>query len=155
MVYRLKSVAVWPVVRIAFVVNAAIGLLFGGLYGIVIFILGLAMDAMGGDQLPFDSGLMSGVLGFLLMLFSGTMYGVFGAVFAAVAAWLYNVMARFVGGIELDFEIEGSVASLPDLSQPDPVPLAVPALPANEGPSPAQRAETDPHSDLPTIAPKQ
>jgi len=107
-VYRLTQIAVWPVVRIAFLINAAIGLVFGSLYGILLFVAGLAMDTVIGRQLPFDLNLMSGLFGFLLAIISGVLYGFFGAMFAAVAIWLYNVMAEWVGPAELTLELEES-----------------------------------------------
>ena len=118
MVYRLTQIAVWPVVRIAFLVNAAIGLVFGSLCGILLFVAGLAMDTVVGRQLPFDLNVMSGVFGFLLAILSGVMYGFFGAMFAAVAIWLYNVMAEWVGPAELTLELEESEQTV-SLSGPE------------------------------------
>ncbi|SVC18394.1 uncharacterized protein METZ01_LOCUS271248, partial [marine metagenome] len=118
-VYRLTQIAVWPVVRIAFLVNAVIGLIFGSLSGILLFAAGLAMDTVVGRQLPFDLDVMSGVFGFLLAILSGVMYGFFGAMFAVVAVWLYNVMAEWGGPVELTLEPEESAPKLSDLSGPE------------------------------------
>ena len=143
-VYRLTNIAVWPVVRIAFVVNGAIGLFFGSLYGFLLFVVGLVIDTVGGDQLPFDPGIITGVFGFVFAILSGMMYGVFGAVFAAIAAWLYNVMADLVGPVELTLEPEEVEAALPDLSEPEPVPVTTHGLPTLDESAPIP--DTEPES---------
>ena len=104
MVYQLNHISVWSVVKITFIINGAIGLFFGGLYGAALFLIAGLADLMGGDQIPGNLGAISGIIGVFLAVFLGMLYGVFGAVFAGVAAWLYNLIANIIGGVEFTLE---------------------------------------------------
>jgi hypothetical protein len=47
----------------------------------------------------------------LLILLAPLLYAVFGFLFALVAAWLYNVVAGWVGGLEFSTETQEAPAS--------------------------------------------
>lgn len=85
--------------KIAGVLYAAIGLIVGFFISLAA-LFGAVLGASSGDE-PGTAvfGMLFGVGAIVLMpLF----YGVLGAVMALISAALYNVVARFVGGIEID-----------------------------------------------------
>ena len=43
-------------------------------------------------------------LGFLLMLLAPVAYGLIGFLMTALACWLYNILANWIGGIEIELE---------------------------------------------------
>lgn len=70
----------------------------------IIFIpLGLIMSTLGASLVPEDQligGLMTGA-GMFVMPF---IYAVFGFIFVAISCLAYNIIARMVGGIEVEIQ---------------------------------------------------
>ena len=147
MVYHLKRIGIWPVAKIAFVVNGLIGLGLGGVYGLMLAIIGGLMDRMGGNIIAENLGLMSGLAGMVFAGFFSVAYASAGAFFAALAAWLYNITAHWIGGMELDLELQQPLPgpSL-SLSQDDPSvssPATEPVLhPDDQAPEPSSTSST-------------
>ena len=79
--------------KIAGVLYAVIGLVLGGIFSLAA--LGGAFPEGGGFPFIFGAGAIV-----VLPLF----YGCLGFVFTLISAWLYNVLAGLVGGIELDLQ---------------------------------------------------
>jgi hypothetical protein len=81
----------------------------GTLYGIIGLIVGgvFSMMAMAGafasDDSPFSAG-FGAVLGAAAIVVFPLFYGCIGFVATLVGAWLYNVVAGLVGGIEVEVQ---------------------------------------------------
>jgi hypothetical protein len=82
-------------------------------------------------------GGIAGILAFGLLAIFG--YGFFGWVFTAIAAAVYNLASRWVGGIEVEIE---TVAPPPPLPAWSATPTAAPPPPA--APPPADPGTTPP-----------
>ena len=82
--------------KIAGMVYALMGLCFGGL--VTLFSL------VGAAFVPqeADAGLMGMLFGVAAVVLLPIFYGVFGFVMTLIGAWLYNVVAGLVGGVELE-----------------------------------------------------
>lgn len=115
MVYHLTRIRVWPVVKMAFIISGVIGLCIGGLSGLMLTVMSRLLNLAGGEDVPSVLGTFAGAAGFVLVIMVAMMYAVFGAVAVAFATWLYNVLAKMIGGIELFLEGE------PGLESPRPV----------------------------------
>jgi len=93
----IKSVKVLSVAKIMGAVYAAIGLLF------LPFIL---LMSLAGSLVPRQEG--QGTLGLIFSLFFGLFapvtYGVMGFILGAMSAFLYNLFAKWVGGIEVQVQ---------------------------------------------------
>jgi hypothetical protein len=81
------------------------------LYAILGFILGIFMaciSMVAGSLAPLSASAPPGMqffrwgMGFGAILFFPIVYGLFGGVFAAVGAATYNLVASWVGGLEVD-----------------------------------------------------
>lgn len=82
----------------------SVGKIFALLYGIMGFIMGVvaflvALVSAAEEESVF--GLLFGAILFFLLPLG---YGLLGLVFGYVSAWLYNVAAKRVGGIEVEVE---------------------------------------------------
>jgi hypothetical protein len=95
---EVKRVGPWSVARVCGIMNAAMGLIFGALFA-CIALVGGSLAQQNGNAGAF--GALFGV-GAIVML--PLFYGVAGVVFGALSAWLYNVFAGMVGGIEVQLE---------------------------------------------------
>ena len=146
-VYLLKRISVWPVVKIAFVVNGVIGLFLGGLYGAFVFLIGGLADLMGGDQIPENLGAFTGIIGIFLTVFLGILHGVFGAVFAAVATWLYNLIANIIGGVEFTLEPQETPEESIEPLEPVPPVQTPESLMAMDPPSSPDPPVVDPPTE--------
>lgn len=83
--------------KISGTVYAVIGLVIGAMFSVASLAGGFGSDATGGMGLGAIMG-----IGALFAFPVG--YGVLGFVMSLIGAWLYNVLAGAVGGIELDVE---------------------------------------------------
>jgi hypothetical protein len=104
MTYEMKKIDVWSVVKIAFFLYGIFGLLFGLFYAIILTMLGGILSQMGGE---FESlrGL-TGALGIFMAFFLALFYAVIGAVATAIFTWIYNLLAKGLGGIKFYLEQE-------------------------------------------------
>ena len=99
------------VIAIVFVPIAILAIVFGGASG--------SANAMGGVVALL-------VFGFVAALF----YAVIGWIFTALACAVYNLAARWIGGIELEIEPVAPPPSLPAWTASTPAPPLPPSTPS-------------------------
>jgi hypothetical protein len=90
---RIQSVGILSVAKMMAIVQGCIGLIFvpfALLGGLASFATGEAKSAIGGAVFL--------AFGILAPFF----YAAFGFIFGALGAWLYNLVARKIGGIEIE-----------------------------------------------------
>lgn len=95
---EVKRVGPWSTAKVFGAMNAAMGLIFGALFACIALVGG---SLARGDSEAAGFGALFGVGSIVLL---PLMYGVLGVVFGALSAWLYNVFAAMVGGIEVQLE---------------------------------------------------
>ncbi len=93
----LKSVGVMSVAKMAGAMHVALGVLFAPVF----LIMGMIGSMAGQHPSPF--GAIGGVA---LAVIAPIVYGVMAFVIGAIMALLYNLMAKWIGGIE--FEVQSS-----------------------------------------------
>ena len=81
--------------KIAGALYTAIGLIIGAAFS-----LAAMAGAFASDEL--DAGMMGAVFGVGSIILFPILYGCMGFVGAAIGAWLYNLVAGAVGGVEID-----------------------------------------------------
>ncbi len=123
---ELKSIGYWSLIKISFVVNLVGGFIIGFFFALFVgFFLSLAdkLGTMGGMPIPMDEIPSIG----LLIIIYPFLFGFFGAVFNTILyviiAFIYNVGAKVLGGVELEFGEVAQVAPAPAPTyQPTPEP---------------------------------
>ncbi|QHL88482.1 hypothetical protein GU926_14000 [Nibribacter ruber] len=103
---RLRRINVWQAAKIA----AIIYLL---LFAVIFIPLGLFMTALPTPDTGVDSGVWQ-AFGTAFFFVAPLLYAFFGFIFTAIACAVYNLVAGWTGGIEIQTE---SVATDPDLYQ--------------------------------------
>jgi hypothetical protein len=93
---ELKSVEALSVAKIMGLMYAAMGILFGAIFGLI----GLARLPFGGDV----GGLPALFFGAGALIFLPVLYGCMGFVIGGISAWLYNILADLVGGVHVQLE---------------------------------------------------
>ncbi len=92
----IKSVGVLSVAKIFGLLYGGMGLIFVPIF----LIMGLVGAIAGPKEFPF-----SGVLGVVLAFVMPVLYGGMGFVMGALGALLYNLIAGWVGGFEVQLEL--------------------------------------------------
>lgn len=90
----IKKLGVLSVAKIQGIIMAFVGLL----YGISYTIFGNLSDAL------TEAGMVGTGLGFVGIIILPVFYGVFGFIGGAIMAFLYNIAAEKIGGIEIELK---------------------------------------------------
>lgn len=93
----VKRFEAFSVMKIAAVCYAVLGLLEGALCSVVFSAMPLASEA---KMPPFFSFMLGG----FAIVFFPVCFAVVGAIFGGLGALIYNLGARFVGGIQVEME---------------------------------------------------
>jgi hypothetical protein len=100
----VKSVGVLSVAKILGLVQACLGLVFAPF----VLLIGLLGSLAGQQKTPF-----AGMFGVIFALFMPVLYGAIGFLTGALGAFLYNLFAGWVGGFEVEMELQSTVLSAP------------------------------------------
>ena len=90
----IKNFGVLSVGKMLGVLYVVLGLIIGAIYGGI----GLLMLMLGGE------GAASGIMFISMAIFMPIVYGIMGFVFGLLMAWLYNVLAGKIGGIQVEVQ---------------------------------------------------
>jgi len=99
---HIRRVSVFSVAKVMGLMYVALGLVIGGL--VTCFsVLGIAaVSSLAGQTSDGDFvGLLFGVGSIIV---APIMYGIIGFIFGAIMAFLYNLIAAWFGGIEIELE---------------------------------------------------
>lgn len=100
---RIKKLGVLSVAKMYAAIMLVMSLLISIPYGLFIMIFGMAMMGSGGRG-GMAAGGSSIVIGLLVMIGLPIFYGCIGFIAGAIGAFLYNIFAGMVGGIEIEVE---------------------------------------------------
>ena len=111
--YMLKSVGIMSVAKIMGLTYGCMGLLFAPFFLLVGFLGSFA----GQEKNPF-----AGVVGVVFAVAMPVLYGVMGFVIGALGALVYYLLAKWMGGFELELEAQTTqlVAPYPIIPPPTP-----------------------------------
>jgi hypothetical protein len=93
----IKRIGPVSCAKIAGTLYAIIGLFFGGIFSLVALAGGFASNTSGAAG-------VGEIVGVGAIAIFPILYGGLGFVTSLIGAWLYNVLAGMVGGIELDVQ---------------------------------------------------
>lgn len=112
----LKSVGVMSVAKVMGFIYGCMGLIFVPIF-LIIGIMGSVVSQKDTPFAPF-----AGLFGILMAVMMPLAYGAMGFIMGAIGAALYNLIAKKVGGVELEFEVIPSGAVAPYSLVPPPTP---------------------------------
>ncbi len=111
----LKSVGVMSVAKMMGILYGCLGLIF-----IPFFLLLTMVGTLAGQKgAPF-----AGVVGVVFAIAMPILYGLMGFVTGAIGAGLYNLLAKWLGGFELELETQPTGLTAPYPLIPPPTPVA-------------------------------
>ena len=109
----LKSVGIMSVAKLMGLLYGCLGLIFAPIF----LLIGLLGSFAGSDKTP-----LAGVFGVVFAILMPLLYGAMGFVTGAIGALLYNVLAKWVGGFELELEPQANLPVAPYPIIPPPTP---------------------------------
>ncbi|HEY3975502.1 MAG TPA: DUF3566 domain-containing protein [Candidatus Sulfotelmatobacter sp.] len=110
----VKSVGVMSVAKIMGLTYGCLGLIFAPIF----VLLGLLGSFAGSqDKIPF-----AGIFGVGFAIFMPIFYGVMGFIMGAIGALLYNLIAKWVGGFEIELTLQPAGVVAPYAMVPPPTP---------------------------------
>jgi hypothetical protein len=114
-VHIIKSVEVFSVAKIMAMIHACLGLVAAPFF----LLIGLMGSALGER-----SGPVAGIFGVGFAILMPFLYGIAGFIAGLMFALLYNLFARWVGGIELELEMKPAIMTAPYPLVPPQTPVA-------------------------------
>jgi hypothetical protein len=96
---HLKRIGPGSASKVGLIVYGLLGLVIGAFVSLFALVLGGAMSAAGSSSpMPMFGAFM----GVGAIIFIPIFYGVIGGIFAAIGAFIYDLAAGWVGGLEVD-----------------------------------------------------
>ncbi|MEW5795357.1 MAG: hypothetical protein AB1772_03255 [Candidatus Zixiibacteriota bacterium] len=153
--YELKSIGIWSFVRVSFFVHLGFGFVIGLFYAAMLMMVFMAASTAPLDEfseLPFDIRTLGPIMMIILPFVFAVGGAVMGTLFGLVAVGFYNLVGRWMGGLEFEFREVGLVElarALPGAPGVDNRPVFAPPPPPPAGstytpPPPSQPAWNPP-----------
>ena len=146
--YELKSIGIWSVIKVSFFLNGILGFIYGLLNALFIGFLLSVSSVFPIPEMWIDPADFS--WGFLFVVFPIVMaigFAVFLTILCALTAVLYNVVARLVGGYELDLTSAENSVGVQAASRPIPAQASAAAFSPPPPPPVRQTPPTPPPSE--------
>jgi hypothetical protein len=93
----IKRIGPLSSAKLGAVLYAIMGLVVGGIFSLVALAGGFASETEG-------AGAIGAMIGVGAVVVAPIFYGVMGFVITLITAWLYNLAAGLVGGVEVDIQ---------------------------------------------------
>jgi hypothetical protein len=104
---EIKRIGIMSMAKIYGLSMAILGFVIGIFVGFIMFFLGTYVGSDG----PFSRFLGPG-LGIVGFIFMPVLYGILGLLFGGFSALIYNLLASWVGGIEIELEEKEEIKKL-------------------------------------------
>lgn len=91
----IKKLGVMSVAKI----EGVVGVIIGFIIGVLVFVLGAAASGVAGTGLGTTAS-----LGALSIIIFPIFYGIILFIFGGLGAWIYNIIAPKVGGIQIELD---------------------------------------------------
>jgi len=98
---KITKIDVLSAAKIQAVLMAAFGLVMGIFMTIVGALISSVASAAGAEEMA-----IGGIFGFMGLIIIPLMYGIIGFITGAITAFLYNLAAKWVGGLKIEVEME-------------------------------------------------
>ena len=101
--YEMKSIAIWPVVKITFLVSLVAGFCAGLILALIFIPMMAMMPALGMPDGELDTAKFSmGALIIFLPIFYALFIAVVNTIMSLIATGCYNLFAKWGGGLEYE-----------------------------------------------------
>lgn len=98
----IRRFGVWSVAKLAGSLYGVLGLIFGIIVAFVSLVAAGAASAFKDMTTPMPGVMLPAFFGVGAIIVLPLVYGCIGLIFGALTAWVYNLVAGWVGGIEVE-----------------------------------------------------
>lgn len=105
----VKRIGVWSLAKMYGALSAGMGLIFGAIFALF-SLVGSGLAAVAAEEGEAMGAFFGMLFGAGAVIFMPLFYGLMGVVMGAISAIIYNLAARFVGGLRLEVEPEASMS---------------------------------------------
>ena len=99
---EIKSIGIWSLIKISVFIHLIVGFIFGIFYAIMLSVISsagvLPLDIMGNEDIT-----LLGMLIIVPIMFS-IGGAVFGTIWVVICVFIYNLLAKLIGGLEINAE---------------------------------------------------
>ena len=99
----IKSIGPLSLAKLMGLLYAGLGLIFGAMFALFSLVGGGAMMAAANQDSATGAGMMAG-FGLAAIILFPIFYGVLGFVVGLISAFLFNLSAKFAGGLEIEVQ---------------------------------------------------
>jgi hypothetical protein len=101
---RIRRLGILSVAKMYGLLLFIMGFIFGVIYGLVFIVFGAAIALGPRSESSALGGVSTVVIGLLIMIGVPIFYGLLGFIMGALMAAIYNLVARFAGGVQIELE---------------------------------------------------
>jgi hypothetical protein len=112
MIFELKRIDVWSVVKITFIIFLIVGFLFSLISFALMNTFSGIFEQLGSEMAAPPSGTVAGFAGLFASVFFALFYAAIMSVMVAIALAVYNLIATSLGGFKFYF-VEHSIETQP------------------------------------------
>ncbi len=145
MKFELHSIGYWTIVKVGFVLNLVVGLCFGILFALFvggIMTIASELGGLGGMPMLEEDMPSIGILIILYPFLFGFVGAVINTIMWLIVAFVYNTIARLVGGLEFEMR-QCDIAPTPAYQPAQPAYAAPSAPPPPPPPPPVEPLPPD------------
>jgi hypothetical protein len=97
----IKRISPMSAAKMQGAVCALMGLLFGAMFSLISMTIGSMASGLGGNN-SGGAGMFGMMMGVGAIIFVPIFYGIFGFIAGAIGAAIYNLVAGWMGGLEIE-----------------------------------------------------
>jgi hypothetical protein len=148
--YELRSISLWAFVKVSFFLHLIVGFILGLLYALFFGVFMTVLSHLPG--MPYSEletkSLPVGIMVILFPIMFAILGAFFNTILGTVIVFIYNAVARMVGGIELDLqpvqEVAPGTSPTPGYSTEAPPSASATTLAAPPPPPPYRPSNPEP-----------
>ncbi len=111
MIFELKRIDIWSVVKIVFIMFLMIGISFGLFWSMIVMFFTEFFSGFGEEFGLYEFTPPSPIISIMAFSFLGVLQAVVVSLLTTIALSLYNILSRLLGGFKFEFEEETKTAA--------------------------------------------
>ncbi len=108
MIYEIKRVNIWSVVKIVFIVTFIAGAMAGTFYALLVSLFNNIIQDFSNGEFDYGYRVFNVMTPFFTILFFAIFSSIANCLISVIAVLVYNVLAQIIGGIKIELNQSGN-----------------------------------------------